>query len=30
MVNLKKIRDNVVQGKAPQVKYLVQKAIDES
>mgnify|MGYP001033914297 CR=1 FL=1 len=29
MVNLKEIRDDVVQGKAPQVEDLVQKAIDE-
>jgi len=29
MVNLEEIRDDVVQGKAPQVKDLVQKAIDE-
>ena len=30
MVSLEEIRDDVVQGKAPQVKDLVQKAIDES
>jgi len=29
MVNLEEIRDDVVQGKAPQVKDLVQKGIDE-
>lgn len=29
MVSLREIRDDVVQGKAPQVKDLVQKAIEE-
>lgn len=29
MVNLKEIAENLIQGKAPQVKELVQKAVDE-
>jgi len=29
MVDLQKVKENVVQGKGPQVKDLVQKAIDE-
>jgi len=29
MVELKQVAENLIQGKAPQVKELVQKAVDE-